>query len=85
MGRLGTSLVNLGNKIFAVGGAGNSNVDVVEAYDESTGFWVTSAFKLFQPKRHLDAVAVPASLFKNLLGGCKGVPKYPIETYPNLK
>jgi len=79
-------LVTLGNRIFAVGGDGSgSNVDVVEAYDESTGNWVSSAFKLFQPKRHLDAVAVPASLFKNLPGGCQGVTNYPIGPNPNLK
>jgi hypothetical protein len=77
-------LVTLGKQIFAVGGSGYNgyNVDVVEAFDESVGLWVPSTYPLFQPKRHLDAVAVPASLFKNLPGGCIGVLNYPVLTYP---
>jgi hypothetical protein len=75
VGRLGNSLVTLGKTIFTVGGAGLSspNTDVVESYNETSKRWTIVPFRLSQPKRHLDALAVPASLFNKFQAGCQGV------------
>jgi hypothetical protein len=67
--RHGNSIVKLGKRIFIAGG----QTDKVEEYHEDIDKWTTADFKISQSKYHFDALAIPASLFSHLPGGCVGV------------
>ena len=73
--RHGANLVTLENRIFVFGGMNEESIDtdIVEEYHEDTDSWSTVVGKISRPKRHMHGVAVPASLFSHLPGGCKGI------------
>ena len=74
-GRQGTSLVLVGERMFAVGGMGTGDIDtnVVEEYNEETDTWTSISFNISEPKRHMAALPVSAQLFNHLPGGCTGI------------
>jgi len=68
---LGTRLVQLGSRIFAIDGAYTDNV--VE-FSEATSTWsLVGVRPLNKYQGYHSVVAVPASLFAHYRGGCRGV------------
>ena len=67
------SQVTLGSRVLAIGGYNGANVPVVEEFHVDNSSWTTKSYNLIQGRHHTRAVAVPASWFENMPGGCKGV------------
>jgi hypothetical protein len=68
--RLGTSLLRLGDRIFALGGDGT---DVVEEFISADNIWVPVDAKLIIPRLYHSTISVPARLFAHMEGGCVGI------------
>ena len=68
--RVGTSLVRLGNRVFAIGGLGT---DVVEEFDSDDNTWVPVDAKPIFPRYLHSTISVPAHLFAHMEGGCVGI------------
>ena len=71
--RRGASLVSLGQKVFALGGGYNPATTVVEEYIDCATVWNKISQKMRSHRRHFGAISVPASMFKDLEGGCGGL------------
>jgi hypothetical protein len=67
----GTRLVQLGTRLFAIGGRAN---DLVEEYNLETNLWTPFDVELLVKRDgHHSVLALPANLFSHLPGGCQGV------------
>jgi N-acetylneuraminic acid mutarotase len=62
IGRKGTAVVQLGNRIFAVGGQDSNLVDTdtSEEYNVATNSWSFAAERIVKPKMHIAAAVIPA-------------------------
>ena len=67
--REGTSLVRLGNRVFAIGGLS----DTVEEFHPATNTWSLMSKSLIIPRIHHSSISLPASKFATISGGCQGV------------
>ncbi len=62
--------MQIGQRVFAIGGYEN----VVEEYNYKNDTWnEISATPIFARHPYSKAIAVPASLFSNVQGGCQGI------------
>ena len=68
--RFGTTVVRLGDRVFAIGGL---DADVVEEFIPASKSWVPLETKLIIPRLYHSTLAVPDHLFAHLEGGCVGV------------
>jgi len=68
--RFGTTVVRLGDRVFAIGGLDS---DVVEEFIIADKTWVTLDTKLIIPRVYHSTLAVPDHFFAHLDGGCIGV------------
>jgi len=68
--RDGTSLVKLGNRVFAIGGSGT---DVVEEFIPADNSWIPVDAKPIVPRAYHSTISVPAHLFAHMEGGCVGI------------
>jgi len=68
--RDGTSLVKLGNRVFAIGGLGT---DVVEEFIPADNSWIPVDAKPIVPRAYHSTISVPAHLFAHMEGGCVGI------------
>jgi len=70
--RVGSQLVVLGGRVFALGG-GYDPTNVVEEFHHENGSWTIAPSLMIQRRQFFGSVAVPALLFKDIPGGCSGV------------
>ena len=68
-----TSLLTLGNRVFAIGGLGSVVGSNVEEFIVKNNTWVEVGSKLILPRAYHSTLSVPAYLFAHLKGSCKGV------------
>jgi N-acetylneuraminic acid mutarotase len=75
--RGGTSLVTLGQIVFAIGGnsaPSPTNLSAtVEEYDTAMGTWSLVNATLITARMNFGVLSLPAALFSHLPQGCKGV------------
>ena len=71
MDRAGTSLVQLGSRIFAIDGHGQNKVEEFnyESYTWTSGFAALGEWRF----GHQAVVALPKSIFENFVSGCPSI------------
>jgi hypothetical protein len=70
--RFGTSLITLGDRVFAIGGGFDPDVEV-EEYNYKDDTWIKIDIKPQLHRIKHTSMAVPASMFAHLPGGCTGI------------
>ena len=68
--RRGTQLVNLGGRIFLIGG---EEAEAVEEFNFEANTWTSMEADLIEPRLNHGLVSVPAKLFSSRPGGCQGI------------
>jgi hypothetical protein len=73
--RLGTSLVKLGSRVFAIYGTGiGRHTDTIEEFIYAQKAWIPIEAKLIIPRVvYHSTLAVPAYMFAHMDGGCEGI------------
>jgi hypothetical protein len=75
IGRKRAAVVQLGNRIFAVGGQDFDlvNTDTTEEYNVATNSWSFVRGRIVKPKMHFAALVIPMEAVTALPDGCTGI------------